>query len=107
MIIIYFNIFSLKENINPDGVQRADNAEASCSTSGELLFSSVIQNAAKAGESDKGATPKENETKTLTDVAREYEESRAQKRKYEEVETFTGEENEINIVDVSVSKILN
>lgn len=89
------------ENINPDGVLRTDNSEASCSTSGELLFSSVIRNAAKAGESDKGATAKENETKTLTDVAREYEESRAQKRKYEEVETFTGEENEINIVDVN------
>lgn len=34
-------------------------------------------------------------------MAREYEESRAQKRKYEEVETFTGEEDEINIMDVS------
>lgn len=65
-----------------------------------MLFSSVIQNAA--------AKPIENpekdanaEAKSLTDVAREYEESRAQKRKYEEVETFTGEENEMNIVDVS------
>ena len=30
-----------------------------------------------------------------------YEESRAQKRKYEEVETFTGEEDEINVLDVN------
>ncbi|XP_053970175.1 ran-binding protein 3 [Anastrepha ludens] len=91
----------LGETINLESAARSDKSEASCSTSGELLFSSVIQNAAKAGENDKHATPKENETKTLTDVAREYEESRAQKRKFEEVETFTGEENEINIVDVS------
>ncbi|XP_036324796.1 ran-binding protein 3 [Rhagoletis pomonella] len=89
------------ENVNPEGAAKSENADAGCSTSAELLFSSVIQNAAKAGESDKGAAPKDNETKTLTDVAREYEESRAQKRKYEEVETFTGEENEINIVDVN------
>ncbi|XP_067617074.1 ran-binding protein 3 [Eurosta solidaginis] len=94
----------LGENVKPDGgAVGSENAEAcGSSTCGDLLFSSVIQNAAKSGENDnKGATPKENETKTLTDVAREYEESRAQKRKYEEVETFTGEENERNIVDLS------
>ncbi|XP_004521279.1 ran-binding protein 3 isoform X1 [Ceratitis capitata] len=89
------------ENINTDGAARSENNDACSSTSGELLFSSVIQNAAKAGENDKGAISKDSETKTLTDVAREYEESRAQKRKYEEVETFTGEENEVNIVDVN------
>lgn len=70
------------------------------SSSGELLFSSVIQNAAKSNESDNNSV-KETEAKSLTDVAREYEESRAQKRKFEEVETFTGEENEVNIVDVN------
>ena len=69
-----------------------------------MLFSSVIQNAAKNAAESEGATaaaPKESDAKSLNDVAREYEESRAQKRKYEEVETFTGEENEVNIVDVS------
>lgn len=34
-------------------------------------------------------------------MARVYEESRAQKRKYEEVKTFTGEENETNVLDIS------
>lgn len=34
-------------------------------------------------------------------MARQYEESRAQKRKYEEVETFTGEEDETNVMDVN------
>lgn len=69
-------------------------------SSGELLFSSVIQNATKTSEQDKNAV-KETNVKSLIDVAREYEESRAQKRKYEEVETFTGEENELNIVNVN------
>ncbi|KAH8351284.1 hypothetical protein KR084_002357, partial [Drosophila pseudotakahashii] len=85
---------------------------ASSSSSAPLLFSSVIQNAAQTTETSEAAASsstcsssnnnKESaEAKSLTDVAREYEESRAQKRKYEEVETFTGEEDEINIIDVS------
>lgn len=45
---------------------------------------------------------KEPEGKSLDEAAKEYEDNRiAQKRKYDEVETFTGEEDETNIVDVS------
>lgn len=66
-------------------------------TSSQLLFSSVIQKAAQSTDNNRETS----EAKSLNEVAREYEESRAQKRKYEEVETFTGEENEINIADVS------
>lgn len=55
-----------------------------------------------AGSSTNGAEPKESSTvEDLTKVAREYEESRAQKRKLDAVETFTGEENEVNVVDMS------
>lgn len=75
----------------------AANLGAAEATSSPLQFSSVIQRAAQSTENNKETS----EAKSLTDVAREYEESRAQKRKYEEVETFTGEENEINIADVS------
>lgn len=75
----------------------AANLGAEEATSSPLQFSSVIQRAAQSTENKKETS----EAKSLTDVAREYEESRAQKRKYEEVETFTGEENEINIADVS------
>lgn len=40
--------------------------------------------------------------KSLSEVAREYEENKnARKRKFDEVETFTGEEDEINVLDVS------
>ncbi|XP_031624655.1 ran-binding protein 3 [Contarinia nasturtii] len=54
------------------------------------------------GGSTNGAEPKESSTvEDLTKVAREYEESRAQKRKLDAVETFTGEEDEVNVVDMS------
>ncbi|EDW43372.1 ran-binding protein 3 isoform X1 [Drosophila sechellia] len=92
--------------------EAASSSTAATSSSASLLFSSVIQNAAQTPETSEAAASssicssssnnKESaEAKSLTDVAREYEESRAQKRKYEEVETFTGEEDEINIIDVS------
>lgn len=58
--------------------------------------------AASAGGSTNGTEAKESSTvEDLTKVAREYEESRAQKRKLDAVETFTGEENESNILDMS------
>ena len=41
------------------------------------------------------------ETKSLSESAREYEESRAVKRKYEEVEVITGEEDELNILNIN------
>uniref|UniRef100_A0A1I8NSK9 RanBD1 domain-containing protein n=1 Tax=Stomoxys calcitrans TaxID=35570 RepID=A0A1I8NSK9_STOCA len=91
------------ENLKADKPAASNNEDSSTSASGDLLFSSVIQNAAaKSTENvEESAKDSNNEVKSLTDVAREYEESRAQKRKYEEVETFTGEENEMNIVDLN------
>ncbi|TDG47543.1 hypothetical protein AWZ03_005982 [Drosophila navojoa] len=85
------------ENLNTESNTEAASSGTAEATSSQLLFSSVIQKAAKSTENNKETS----EAKSLNDVAREYEESRAQKRKYEEVETFTGEENEINIADVS------
>lgn len=95
------------ENIKSDGTTTTDKTESSTSASGQGLgFSNVVENAAAAAKSAEGcdtasAKDAKAEVKSLTDVAREYEESRAQKRKYEEVETFTGEENEVNIVDLN------
>lgn len=90
--------------MKPENSNKPENAEPAGSSSGELLFSSVIQSAAAKTAEKNGASAIDNaETKSLNDVAREYEESRAQKRKFEEVETFTGEENEVNIIDVSSS----
>ncbi|KAL9893846.1 ran-binding protein 3 [Glossina fuscipes] len=90
------------ENVKPENSNKPENAEPAGSSGGELLFSSVIQSAAAKTADKNGASALDNaETKSLNDVAREYEESRAQKRKFEEVETFTGEENEVNIIDVN------
>ncbi|XP_034115174.1 ran-binding protein 3 [Drosophila albomicans] len=93
---------NVHERVVGENVSTEANAEAAVSdsteaTSSQLLFSSVIQRAAQSTDNNKETS----EAKSLNDVAREYEESRAQKRKYEEVETFTGEENELNIADVS------
>ncbi|KAJ8928019.1 hypothetical protein NQ314_019430 [Rhamnusium bicolor] len=73
-------------------------ASTSLSSNGtsEMLFSSVIKNEVKAD-----STTKEKEAKSLSESAREYEESRANKRKYEEVEVITGEEHENNILKIS------
>lgn len=84
-------------------VSSADDNQSD-SSSGSKLFavSSASTSEAVAGSSTNGAEPKESSTvEDLTKVAREYEESRAQKRKLDAVETFTGEENEINVVDMS------
>ncbi|XP_066145767.1 ran-binding protein 3 [Euwallacea fornicatus] len=61
----------------------------------DMLFSSAIKSDSKPEPS------KEKETKTLTESAREYEESRANKRKYDEVQVRTGEEEETNILSIS------
>ncbi|XP_055302961.1 ran-binding protein 3 [Sitodiplosis mosellana] len=85
-------------------VSSADDNQSD-SSSGSKLFavsSASTSEAAAAGSSTNGAEPKESSTvEDLTKVAREYEESRAQKRKLDAVETFTGEEDEINVVDMS------
>jgi len=74
---------------------KAENEEENATTekttekeTSELLFSSV------------SATPKlpEEEQKTLSESAAEYTESHTNKRKYDEVAVFTGEEEESNVL---------
>lgn len=88
----------------PDtSVSSADDNQSDSSSSSKLFaVSSASTSEAVAGSSTNGAEPKESSTvEDLTKVAREYEESRAQKRKLDAVETFTGEENETNVLDMS------
>ncbi|XP_050304472.1 ran-binding protein 3 [Anthonomus grandis grandis] len=66
------------------------------SSSSDMLFSSAVKSDAKL----ENAT-KDKDTKSLTESARQYEESRANKRKYEEVQVKTGEEEETNILSIS------
>ncbi|XP_045473775.1 ran-binding protein 3 [Harmonia axyridis] len=71
----------------------------SLSTNGttDMLFSSAI----KTTDTKPNIANNVKENKSLVETAREYEESRAVKRKYEEVEVKTGEEDETNILCIS------
>lgn len=70
----------------------ASTSHANANGTSELLFSSAVKNTPAA--SDK-------EVKSLSESAREYEESRANKRKYEEVTVVTGEEDEKNVLQIN------
>ena len=68
-------------------------------TSSEMLFSAALkQESSSTHEFSNG------NTKTLSVSAKEYEEARSVKRKYEEVAVVTGEEDEQNILQVLESK---
>lgn len=71
-------------------------------TSTEMLFTSVIKKELpdKTSEGDAAGVDDSKGKKSLTESAREYEESRAVKRKYEEVTVVTGEEEENNILQM-------
>lgn len=69
----------------------ASTSHANANGTSELLFSSAVKSSV---DSNKGV-------KSLTESAREYEESRANKRKYEEVTVVTGEEDERNVMQIN------
>ncbi|XP_059476337.1 ran-binding protein 3 [Neocloeon triangulifer] len=67
-------------------------------STGEMLFSAVLKKDTPGDASnDLEGTP----AKSLSEAAREYEESRAVKRKFDEVEVKTGEEEETNVLQIS------
>lgn len=90
-----------------------DEDAAAAGSNGDLSFSASAGppttssgTPEEPGSADASSSDKEKgdaaSGKSLSDVAREYEENKnARKRKFEEVETFTGEEDEINVLDVS------
>lgn len=71
----------------------------------EMLFTSVIKqdhnNESGHNNSSNISDHGEKRSKSLSEAAREYEEARAIKRKYEEVTIVTGEEDEINILQMN------
>lgn len=87
---------NLQERVISDKGTEEPKPSTSLTSNGtsEMLFSSVIKDQVKSDDVSK-------ETKSLSESAREYEESRANKRKYEEVEIRTGEEGETNIMHLS------
>lgn len=90
---------NLKERVVASDAKQEESAASTSLNSNvgsEMLFSSAIKNEVKPESSTK-----DKEAKSLSESAREYEESRAVKRKYEEVEVITGEEDENNILKIS------
>lgn len=101
-------------NNNVDSHNDGDEAAGS---NGSLSFSTTAgpkssgTDGDEASDAEKAAADKEKGDasggRSLSDVAREYEENKnARKRKFEEVETFTGEEDENNVLDVSNKQII-
>ncbi|KAH1017876.1 ran-binding protein 3 [Dendroctonus ponderosae] len=82
-------------SLEPVASTSATDSNGITSTTSDMLFSTAMKSEAKPD------TSKEKDTKSLTESAREYEESRATKRKYDEVEVKTGEEEETNIISIS------
>lgn len=87
---------NLQERVIADGKLDEPKPSTSINTNGatDMLFTNAI------GKTELGNV-QNREPKSLSESAREYEESRAVKRKYDEVEVKTGEEGETNIVQVS------
>jgi Ran-binding protein 3 len=94
------------ENKQPTTSEAATGADnlfsASGSSSGSAgLFASSTEVNTEQKTSENGEASK-TDSQSLVEAARKYEESRgAQKRKYEEVETVTGEEDERNILEIN------
>ena len=68
----------------------------------ENLFTSVLKKEHGEKSNDSGGEGGgERPSKSLSEAAKEYEESRAVKRKYDEVVVVTGEEDELNILQIN------
>lgn len=92
---LHERVISESENAG-EGNSSEPVASTSCTNANgtsELLFSSAAKNTVAADST--------KEVKSLTESAREYEESRANKRKYEEVAIVTGEEDEKNVMQIN------
>lgn len=82
------------------------NAFASTNGTTDMLFTTVLQKETTekvdSGGEDNGLAP----AKSLSEAAREYEEARAIKRKYDEVAVVTGEEEEANVLQINCKLFL-
>lgn len=105
-------INSSKEETKETTAATSANTSNSASNKGELLFSSALSSsnsdqdlANNANSTQPIAKPSEEQVEenlSLIEAARRYEEIKSsQKRKYEEVVVFTGEENDKNILEIN------
>ncbi|KAK3910575.1 Ran-binding protein 3, partial [Frankliniella fusca] len=90
----------IPEAVN-NGASSSSTAVGSNGTS-ENLFTSVLKKEQGEKSNDSGGENSgDRPNKSLSEAAKEYEESRAVKRKYEEVAVVTGEEDELNILQIN------
>lgn len=88
------------ETVN-NGASSSSTVVGSNGTS-ENLFTSVLKREQIEKNNDSGGEGSaDRPSKSLSEAAKEYEESRAVKRKYEEVAVVTGEEDEMNILQIN------
>lgn len=88
---------NLQERVVQDKVEepRPSTSYFEANGTSDMLFSNAVKDTIKD-------TPNDTQSKkSLSESAREYEESRANKRKYEEVEVITGEEEETNVIQLT------
>ncbi|KAL1465841.1 hypothetical protein WDU94_005378 [Cyamophila willieti] len=86
----------------------SENFNSFASTNGttDMLFTSTLQKESGEAKMDSGGEDSSTTRhKSLSEAAREYEEARANKRKYEAVAVVTGEEEEVNILQASSKEI--
>nr|CAD7461175.1 unnamed protein product [Timema tahoe] len=84
-----------EESTSTNNVTINKSAVATTNGTSEMLFTSVIK---MDSTCDSGG---ERSGKSLSEAAREYEEARAVKRKYDQVAVVTGEEGEHNVLQCS------
>nr|CAD7432491.1 unnamed protein product [Timema monikensis] len=83
-----------EESTSTNNVTINKSAVATTNGTSEMLFTSVIK------MDNTGDSGGERSGKSLSEAAREYEEARAVKRKYDQVAVVTGEEGEHNVLQV-------
>ncbi|XP_023712886.1 ran-binding protein 3 isoform X3 [Cryptotermes secundus] len=93
-----------------EATETSNNVSAVCTSAAtngtsEMLFTSVIKkdHISEGSHNDNINTDDigDKPSKSLTEAAREYEEARAVKRKYEQVTIVTGEEDEANVLQMN------
>lgn len=85
----------------------SSNSVATTNGTADMLFTSVLQKETPEPKMDSGGEDGGTARhKSLSEAAREYEESRAIKRKYDEVTPVTGEEEECNVLQINCKLFL-
>lgn len=90
---------NLQERVIQDNIDDVKPSTSCLESNGtsDMLFSNAVKETIKVDQSES----QNKEVKSLSESAREYEEARSMKRKYEEVEVRTGEEEETNVIQIT------